>query len=122
MSRELPPLDVAGQTDVGLKRKKNEDYVKTLIPPPNVEQAALGALFLVADGIGGMGGGEIAHKSAVEEVIRKFYSPDNKAADLSERITVSLEAANVFVRDQAREDRFAPHRVGGLRAGAHAQS
>jgi len=103
MSRELPPLDVAGQTDVGLKRKKNEDYVKILIPPSNVEQSAYGALFLVADGIGGMGGGEIASKSAVEEVIRKFYSPENKAADLSERITVSLEAANVFVRDQARK-------------------
>jgi serine/threonine protein phosphatase PrpC len=56
-------LDVAELTDVGIKRQRNEDASRMLVPPPDVPEAAFGALFIVADGMGGLGGGDIASKT-----------------------------------------------------------
>ncbi len=54
-------LKVSGKTDIGRKRKTNEDRV--LIDSKN-------KLFIVADGIGGHKGGEVASRLACQEVQR----------------------------------------------------
>jgi protein phosphatase len=52
-------FDVWGQTDVGLKRENNQD---SILVDRNV------SLFIVADGMGGHRGGEVASAMAVEAV------------------------------------------------------
>ena len=78
-------LDAHGHTDVGRKRERNEDQflVSTLSKSLLVEQTSLqlddrtrlhgavqGSLMLVADGVGGHEGGEVASRIAVEAIVR----------------------------------------------------
>lgn len=57
-------MDYAMFSKVG-KRSINEDYI-------DVFQSSLGMVFVLADGLGGHGGGEIASQTAVEEVKKHF--------------------------------------------------
>lgn len=60
-------IDYAGQTNVGRVRGNNEDsYLVGKVPG--------GHIFLVADGIGGHPGGEVASKLAVETILRSMQS------------------------------------------------
>lgn len=98
-------LKWAGLSDPGLKRGRNEDAYKMLVPPDDASQHALGALFVVADGMGGMRGGGLASASALEAVIREYYGPlvteITGSTDPHERVQSAIEAANVHVREQA---------------------
>ncbi len=109
------PLDVAQLTDVGLKRKHNEDACRMVIPPADAPEAAFGALFLVADGMGGLGGGDIASKAAIDALLRAFYDLQDREADPAIRLEDSIEAANRYVREQASQVGLA--RIGSTGAG-----
>lgn len=74
-------LDAAGLTDVGLHRERNEDafLIATLQPTLVVHEATasaqgwfagepLGTLLIVADGMGGQGGGDVASRTAINAV------------------------------------------------------
>lgn len=113
MADVLSNLDLAALTDVGLKRKQNEDSYRMFVPPPGSREAALGAIFFVADGMGGLGGGDVASKSALDEFVRVYYS--SATADFEERLDDALESANVFVREQA--PRVGLMRIGSTGAG-----
>src|SRR5829696_6766623 len=115
MGDSLPTLDATGKTDVGLKRSRNEDSYKLMIPPPDTPQEKQGALFIVADGMGGMGGGDVASQAAIEELIRHFYTEDLPDFDPMPRVRTALEAANVKVREQAQE--VGLPRIGATAAG-----
>ncbi len=101
MAQQLPTLDAAALTDIGLKRQKNEDSFALQIPPQGNPLAARGALFVVADGMGGMGGGDIASQTAVQILMKEYYSSANP--DLMAALRAAIEAANVAVRDKAAE-------------------
>jgi len=77
-------VDASGLTDVGRKRKANEDHfvIVSLQKTANVRQTSLtdprvferlrgpeALLFLVADGVGGRPGGEIASQTAVTAMV-----------------------------------------------------
>lgn len=62
---DLVLLTAQGQTDVGSKRKRNEDSVL-------VESRK--SLFVVADGMGGYGGGDLASQTAVSTIEEAFES------------------------------------------------
>lgn len=113
MADVLSNLDLAALTDVGLKRKQNEDSFRMFVPPPGSREAALGAVFFVADGMGGLGGGDVASKSALDEFARVYYSSDT--VDFEDRLDDALESANVFVREQA--PRVGLMRIGSTGAG-----
>ena len=62
-SRELILLQGAATTDVGRKRKRNEDHY--LVLPDH-------GVYVVADGMGGYAGGDIASKLAVDKLAEAF--------------------------------------------------
>src|SRR5512135_270554 len=116
MARDVySALDLAALTDVGKKRQRNEDAYKMLIPPLDSGQAAYGAVFIVADGMGGLGGGDVASKAAIAALMRHYYAPSNTEKDLVARLQAALESANAFVRDQA--GRVNLPRIGSTAAG-----
>jgi len=92
-------LDVAGRTDIGLKRQRNEDHLGMRLPEPGSPQHAQGALFVVADGMGGMGGGDVASQTAVAEIFQRYYAAPTldalsalrQAISASPGVTISVD-------------------------------
>jgi serine/threonine protein phosphatase PrpC len=87
-------------SDVGQLRPHNEDYVDSVVPSDPAVLQRKGALYLVADGMGGHQAGEVASQTAVETVIQQYY------ADPSNNVRASLirafEAANRSIHQQAQ--------------------
>ncbi|MGB9809613.1 MAG: protein phosphatase 2C domain-containing protein, partial [Caldanaerobacter sp.] len=90
---------VAALTDIGNFREKNEDYYYASFDKDF-------PLFIVADGMGGHNGGEIASKLAVESVVE--YFKDNypklktkEANAIEELVKNSVKFANKVVYSYA---------------------
>ena len=76
-------VQYASQTDIGLRRKNNEDTVTARLAVDETEYDARGHLFLVADGMGGHAVGELASKIAAETVPHTFFKvPEGTPAQL----------------------------------------
>ena len=85
-------------TDIGKKRKLNQDFVYVSQEPVG----NLPNLFIVADGMGGHKAGDYASKCTVETIIREVRSSieKNPVRILSKAIRV----ANDQIRRKADED------------------
>lgn len=88
MNRLKRPVESAGITDVGRKRKSNQDVVYL--------NDALG-LYIVADGMGGHQGGEVASQMVVDTMKARFQAADAATEDrassgLQENHNLSREA------------------------------
>jgi protein phosphatase len=97
------PLQVVGRTDVGRKRQRNEDSLRWLMPDPGSQEARFGALFVVCDGMGGVGKGDIASQAAIEFIFKVFYDPQNTEMDLQKRLKGAIQAGHEAVRQKAAE-------------------
>ncbi len=85
-------------TDIGRKRKMNQDYVYTSEMPVG----KLPNLFLVADGMGGHQAGDYASKCAIETIVDAVGSSDeNGAVPILEK---AIRHANEVVRQRAESD------------------
>lgn len=85
-------------TDIGRKRKQNQDYVFT-------SQRAIGNLpnlFIVADGMGGHKAGEYASKYTVETICNCIERSFEKNPTLI--LQKAIELANAHIRQRASED------------------
>lgn len=85
-------------TDIGRKRKQNQDYVFT-------SQRAIGNLpnlFIVADGMGGHKAGEYASKYTVETICNCIERSFEKNPTLI--LEKAIELANTHIRRRASED------------------
>jgi serine/threonine protein phosphatase PrpC len=103
-SKKLFLVWASGQTDRGRTRKRNEDSILLLSDH---------SLFVVADGMGGYAGGDVASKVACEAIEKSFRS--GRLSGTPERgsnrpmkgneLVWALEAANEAIRAEARDHR-----------------
>jgi len=94
-----PPLDVGAASDRGRVRSNNEDSFVVLPVGPSSSEL----LLVVADGLGGASGGEVASRLAVEAVANTLSSPRAREtpADALRRAFVHADTA---VREAAQND------------------
>lgn len=101
MAKQLR-LDVAQLTDVGRKREHNEDNMAYVIPKDMQVMAKKGALFIVADGMGGHAAGEVASEIAVDTVSNAFYQDDSE--DVATSLVYAIKRANALIHQRAAEN------------------
>jgi serine/threonine protein phosphatase PrpC len=93
-------VELANMSDVGCVRSINEDYFLYIEPQEDQDFAQRGRLLMVADGMGGHKGGQIASGLAVEVIQRAFLtsvSDDPRAfliAAFEDAHRAIMEAAN----------------------------
>lgn len=85
-------------TDIGLKRKMNQDYVFTA----DVPVGYLPNLYLVADGMGGHKAGGYASRFTVETIVEVISAKEEN--DTFKAINHAIIEANSKVRKQSLED------------------
>jgi PPM family protein phosphatase len=93
----LSPIKADLQTDRGLVRDHNEDFVICHEPTSLDEEASNGWLYIVADGVGGADAGEIASEYASQQTIA-HYLADNGESNPGKRLVDSMQAANTKLR------------------------
>ncbi len=94
-------LSVAQRTDVGRKRLHNEDSVAHIVPKDPVIMARKGALFIVADGMGGHAAGEVASEIAVNTVCNAYYQDADE--DVGSALERAIKSANSLIYQRASE-------------------
>jgi serine/threonine protein phosphatase PrpC/flagellar basal body-associated protein FliL len=94
-------LDVAQLTDVGRKREHNEDNMAYVIPKDPQVMTKKGALFIVADGMGGHAAGEVASEIAVDTVSNVYYQDDSE--DVAVSLLLAIKHANAAIHQRAAE-------------------
>ena len=100
-------IEVAGETNVGMKRNHNEDNFSVL------EESGL---YIVADGMGGHASGEVASKMAVD-ALREFftataddpertwpYKMDRSKGYEENRLITGIKLANLRIYESAQRD------------------
>jgi protein phosphatase len=92
-------LDVASITDPGRVRPNNEDSFGHFEPSSEDGGLIAGWLFVVADGMGGHRGGEIASNLAVKTIRTSYYS--DAGASRSAALKLAVEEANRLILREA---------------------
>jgi protein phosphatase len=106
-SGQRPPnigWQIAGLTDVGLKRELNEDSLRMI----EAEMAGLGpyGIYIVADGLGGHAAGEVASKLTIDTIEQQHSQnpPGSSATSLEEWLKQATIAANEAVLNHQKDN------------------
>ena len=89
-----------GYTDIGPVRKVNQDAFR--LPDPTTP-TQLGALYIVADGVGGQEHGEVAAKLGVNVAYEAFYQVRQQEHPIQAALKHALNEANQAVYAEAQE-------------------
>ncbi len=92
-------LQVHLLSDVGRKRSQNEDACMLCMPEEQPAAEQQGILFAVADGMGGVSGGALASRIALDTIAEAFYAIED--GTIPDRLRRSIIAANKRVFDEA---------------------
>jgi protein phosphatase len=89
-------ITYAGISDQGNRRFRNEDFIAHLQPEDEETCRRKGALFVVCDGVGGSGAGDVASREAAAAFVKAYF--DNKRP-AEKAIRDALTRANLEVYD-----------------------
>ena len=94
---------VAMKTDAGQQRQQNQDAIGHLLPTDPDVLERLGQVFVLADGVGGLSGGDLASQYAVSTIISSYYEQED--GDPPERLARAIAEANqmIFAEGHAQE-------------------
>ena len=99
-------VQVAMDTHVGQKREQNQDAIGQLVPTDSDTLRALGQIFVLADGVGGLTGGDLASQYAVSTIISSYFEQEN--GEPPERLARAIaEANNVIYAEGQEQQRMA---------------
>ncbi len=84
-------------TDIGQKRKQNQDYVFT----SEIPVGPLANLFIVADGMGGHNAGDYASKHAIGIIVEEVEKSKKTPVEALEH---AIQCANRYIREKSREN------------------
>jgi protein phosphatase len=95
------PMTVVARavTDMGLKRSNNEDSYGCWLPDDPGERDRRGLLLTVADGMGGVKGGEVASRITVEALMHAYR--DAPGADIAGDLHGAVVTANRMVHRES---------------------
>src|SRR5580704_12200798 len=96
-------LTYAELSSAGTVRPHNEDYVGFWQPETLEEKRSRGAITVLADGVGGLGRGEVASRLAVEETLKVFREAQGDLAP-QQLLTQIFNTANLAVYDKGMEN------------------
>lgn len=95
-------LECAGISERG-KRPTNEDHIGSAVPVETAVRERKGALFVLADGLGGHLGGEVASEIAVRTIIDDYYGPASHGR-IETALQRAVQAANLRIYQRASAD------------------
>lgn len=98
----VPAFEVALRTDIGRVRARNEDCGTYVIPDDADTFADKGALFVIADGMGGHAMGDVASDIAVRTVRETYYQ--HSEGDIATALTAAMREAHAAIQRQAPPD------------------
>ena len=98
---EALTVTVAMDTHVGQHRAQNQDAIGQLVPIDPDELAALGQILVLADGVGGLTGGDLASQYAVSTIISSYYELDEGSP--SDRLARAIAEANNVIYAEGQE-------------------
>lgn len=95
-------IESSSLSHIGQVRQKNEDATGFSRPSGRKEREEKGTIFVVADGMGGHRGGEIASKLAVDTIISTYYTSAQN--DPCEALGAAFKKANKIILQKAVGD------------------
>ncbi|MHB8630626.1 MAG: PP2C family protein-serine/threonine phosphatase [Candidatus Limnocylindria bacterium] len=95
-------IECAGISERGA-RPTNEDRIGSAVPVEATLRERKGALFVLADGLGGHLGGEVASETAVRTLIDDYYGPSSHGR-IEPALQRAVQAANLRIYQLAQRD------------------
>lgn len=89
-------------SDIGMRRKNNQDSMTVQLCSERDVWQSFGHLFLVADGMGGHAVGELASKIAVDTIPLTFFK--SRAGDVSAALVEAIENANAAIHERGTQN------------------
>jgi PPM family protein phosphatase len=99
------PIQYATISDIGFRRRNNQDACVVRVTQDEDEWNRRGHLFVVADGMGGHAVGELASKIAVDTIPHTYFK-SRSADDIPTALKAAIEDANaaIFARGNQNHD------------------
>lgn len=95
-------VQYASQSDIGFRRRNNQDSFVVTLSPDSESFQARGHLFVVADGMGGHAVGELASKICVDTIPHAYFK--NRSDDMPTALTAAIQAANSAVHEKGSQN------------------
>lgn len=97
-------ISFVGETNIGHKRRVNEDsfWPKSSQHDHRADDP-YGMLFIVADGMGGHGAGDVASALAVSEISTHYYALGHDHSDIADRLNLAIQQAHRQLQVQATQ-------------------